>query len=115
VHPHGRGILPGQTMSERFFEMKKPLHAALLAATFGLCTLPMIASAQTATDPKMLTCSEFNSMSDADKMTAVVEMQKVSDDASANATAPVDVALDGTKKACLANPKIDAIDAMAMK
>jgi len=95
--------------------MTKLFHVAAMGAIFGLSTLPMVASAQTATDPKMLTCTEFNSMSDADKMTAVVEMQKVSDDASANATAPADVALDATKKACLANPKIDAIDAMAMK
>jgi hypothetical protein len=48
-------------------------------------------------------------------MAAVVEMQQVSNDMSANVTASPAEALDATKRACLANPKVNAIEAMAMK
>jgi hypothetical protein len=95
--------------------MKTIFHAVAMATTLALSTLPMAAFAQTDIDPKMLTCTEFNSMSDEVKMGAVVLMQQASNDASVNATAPLDVALDATKRACLANPKVKAIEAMAMK
>ena len=93
--------------------MKMLLNARVIAGCFCFAVIPVLASAQT--DPKMLTCTEFSSMSDEDKMAAVVAMQQASNDASANVTAPPAEALDATKKACLANPKVNAIEAMAMK
>lgn len=95
--------------------MKTTFQAVAVAATLGLSALPMAAFAQSDTDPKMLTCTEFNSMSEDDKTAAVVRMQQVSNDMAANVTATVAEATDATKKACLANPKVNAIEAMAMK
>jgi hypothetical protein len=92
--------------------MKKSLQTRTIAACLFLTAMPVVVSAQT--DPNMLTCSEFNSMSDEDKIAAVVEMQQVSNDSSANVTASPSEALDATKKACLANPKVNTIEAMAM-
>ncbi len=93
--------------------MRMSTHARTIAVCLSFVAVPVLALAQT--DPKRLTCSEFNSMSDEAKMAAVVEMQQVSNDASRNVTATPAEALDATKKACLANPKVNAIEAMAMK
>ncbi len=95
--------------------MKPMFNAVALAATLGLSVLPMTAFAQTDTDPKMLECGEFNSMSEEDKLAAVIRMQQVSNDASVNVTATSAEALDATKKACLADPQDKAIEAMAKK
>jgi hypothetical protein len=93
--------------------MQNLFRIRTVAACLCFVAVPVLASAQT--DPKMLTCTEFTSMSDADMMAAVVEMQQVSNDMSANVTASPAEALDATKRACLANPKVNAIEAMAMK
>ena len=93
--------------------MKKSLHVRTFVVCLSLAAVPLMACVQT--DPKMLTCTEFTSMADADMMAAVVQMQQVSNDMSVTVTASPTEALDATKKACLANPKVNAIEAMAMK
>jgi hypothetical protein len=94
-------------------EMKKLLDLNAFAAALALSVVPVLALAQT--DPKMLTCTEFNSMTESNMLAAVVAMQLVSNDRSVNVTATAADSLDATKKACLANPKVNAIEAMAMK